>query len=249
MTLVKLERDVRILKIYAAMVTVVAAVSGAAAFKFADHKQKFEEIDVERINIVEKDGKLKLVISNNERQHPGALDGKTIPRHGARGPGLLFFNERGDECGGLTFDGNQKEGHTEAASLTFDQFRQDQTVGLQYIEENGERFAGLRVWDRPESSLWETVEKLEAIRKMSDGPEKTAALKRLREAEGRGEFGATRIVVGKGRDKAAMIMLADAKGKPRIRLAVDAIGNPRLEFLDEAGKVTCRLPDDRNKTR
>jgi hypothetical protein len=30
-------------------------------------KQKFAEIDVERINIVEKDGKLRMVISNQDR--------------------------------------------------------------------------------------------------------------------------------------------------------------------------------------
>jgi len=42
---------------------------------------------------------------------------------------------------------------------------------------------------------------------------------------------------------AATIVLSDAQGKPRLRLAVDADGNPRLEFLDETGKVTARIPE------
>lgn len=57
--------------------------------------QKFEEIDVERINVVEKDGKVKMVISNAARQHPGAVDGKLIPREQGRAAGMIFFNERG----------------------------------------------------------------------------------------------------------------------------------------------------------
>ena len=48
---------------------------------------------------------------------------------------MLFFNEKGDECGGLSFDGNQKDGAANAgALLAFDRFRQDQTVGIQYGE-------------------------------------------------------------------------------------------------------------------
>jgi len=69
-------------------------------------RQKFDEIDVERINIVEKDGKLRIVISNRERQHPGIIDGKLIPRPNGRAPGMIFFNHKGDESGGLIFDEN-----------------------------------------------------------------------------------------------------------------------------------------------
>ena len=68
-------------------------------------------ISVERINIVEKDGKLRMVISNRARQHPGVLDGKVMPRPNGRPPGMIFFNHRGDEAGGLIFDENGGNGH------------------------------------------------------------------------------------------------------------------------------------------
>src|SRR5262245_11401030 len=87
----KLERDVRFLKIYAAVATLLCAVFVLAAFAQA-RNQKFDEIDVERINIVERDGKLRMVISNRDRQHPGISDGKLIPRPNGRPPGMLFFN-------------------------------------------------------------------------------------------------------------------------------------------------------------
>ncbi|MEK6322546.1 MAG: hypothetical protein AABN33_12795 [Acidobacteriota bacterium] len=233
----KLEKEIRFLKVYAVVTTLLFGVLVFSAFQQANQKTKFTEIDVERINIIEKDGKLKMVISNSERQHPGIVDGKTLSRK--RPPGMLFFNEKGDECGGLGFDGNQKDGKANAgALLAFDRFRQDQTVGIQYGEANGQYFAGLRVWDRPDTSLGPVIEKLVAIEKMSEGPEKTAAMKELREMPG----GAERVMVGRDREQAAVVRLSDANGKPRIKLSVDVAGLPKLEFLDETGKVTYSLP-------
>jgi len=245
MTMNRLEKEVRFLKMYAVVMTLLFGVLALAAFRQADQRTKFAEIDVERINIVEKDGRLKMVISNSERQHPGVVDGKMLSRK--RPAGMLFFNERGDECGGLTFEGNLKDGKAGAsASLTFDKFRNDQTVGIQHLEgDKGQYYAGLRVWDRPDTSLGPVIEKLAAIEKMSDGPEKTAAMQELRAIPG----GAERVMVGRDREKAAVIRLSDAKGKPRIRLSVDAMGAARLEFLDDAGKVTYSLPQESKADR
>jgi hypothetical protein len=235
----KLQRDVRLLKAYALSATLLVGVLILAGFSQANQRTKFTEIDVERINIVEKDGKLKMVISNSERQHPGVIDGRTLAR--ARPAGMLFFNEKGDECGGLSFNGNQKDGQTNAgALLAFDRFRQDQTVAIQYGESNGLYSAGLRVWDRPDTSLGEVVDKLQAIEKMADGPEKTQAQQKLREMAGAGV--AQRVFVGKTREKAAALTLSDPQGRPRLLLMVDAQGAPKLEFLDEKGAVVQRLP-------
>lgn len=233
----KLQRDVRLLKAYAISSTLLLGVFIFAGFGQASQQTRFAEIAVERINVVEQDGKLKMVISNGERQHPGVVDGKTLAR--ARPPGILFFNEKGDECGGLSFNGDQKDGQANASALlAFDRFRQDQTVGIQYGESNGQYSAGLRVWDRPDTSLGLVIDKLAAIGKMSEGPAKTAAMKELRETAG----GAERVMVGRDREQAAVVRLADAQGRPRLKLAVDAAGAPRLEFLDEKGAVVHRLP-------
>ncbi len=230
----KLQRDVRLLKAYALVVTLLLGVLAFAGFGQANQKTKFTEIDVERINIVEKDGKLKLVISNGERQHPGVIDGRMLSRK--RPPGLLFFNDRGDECGGLSFNGDQKDGKGNAGGLlAFDRFNQDQTVAIQYSEGNGQYSAGLRVWDRPDTSLGEVVDKMQAIEKMSNGEEKTQAMQKLRETAGVGA--AQRVFVGKTREKAAALTLADPQGRTRVVLLVDAQGVPKLEFLDEKGAV------------
>src|SRR5262249_29060340 len=88
MTMSKLEKEVRFLKIYAVVTTLLFGVLAFSAFQQASQKMKFSEIDVERLNIVEKDGKLKMVISNSERQHPGIVDGKMLSRK--RPPGIIF---------------------------------------------------------------------------------------------------------------------------------------------------------------
>lgn len=233
----KLQYEVRLLKAYSILMTILLGVIAFSVAGRADQKNKFEEIDVERINIVEKDGKLKLVISNGERQHPGVIDGRTFPRK--RPPGLLFFNDKGDECGGLSFSGEQKDGKGDAgALLAFDRFRQDQTVGIEYGESDGQYYAGLRVWERPETSLVPLIDRLGEIRQMPDGPEKNSAMQKFRETAG----GAERVMVGRDRQQAAVVRLSDMKGKTRIKLSVDAAGAAKLEFLDETGKVTYSLP-------
>ena len=49
----QIRRELRLLKGYAIVVTVLLGTLSLAAFRQSAHKDKFTEIDVERINIVE----------------------------------------------------------------------------------------------------------------------------------------------------------------------------------------------------
>ena len=233
-----LERDVFLLKLYAAAATFVCSALLLTGFRSAPQERtKFTEIDVERINVVEKDGRLRLVISNRERQHHGVVDGVTLPRPNGRPPGIIFFNHQGNEAGGLVVDENGGQGHF--LSLTFDKSRQDQTIGLQHLEsDNGSYFAGVKIWDRPHNSLADVVRMYERVQQMPDGTARSAAMDTVRAQA----FGPERIIIGRQRDRSATIELADAQGKPRIRLLVSDVGNPRLEFLDANGAVVESLP-------
>ncbi|HTJ49261.1 MAG TPA: hypothetical protein VL443_07370, partial [Cyclobacteriaceae bacterium] len=94
----KLLREVRILKWYAAGLTLVLLFLLGNLFLQKEKHLAISELDVERINVVENNGELKMVISNKQRQHPGMLNGKTLqPRE--RDAGIIFFNSSGDECG------------------------------------------------------------------------------------------------------------------------------------------------------
>src|SRR5258708_1409523 len=104
----QIRRELRLLKGYAILVTAIFGALSLAAFKQSSQKTKFTEIDVERINIVEPDGKLRLVISNRPRSIGPIYKGKPFGYPGGGRPGLIFFNDEGTENGGLTFTGKKE---------------------------------------------------------------------------------------------------------------------------------------------
>ena len=125
------------------------------------------------------------------------------------------------------------------AQLSFDKIRNDQTIAIRHLEGENDRYlAALQVWDQPNTSLGPVIEKMAAIEKMSDGPEKSAAENELRAMP----HGVERVTVGRDRDSVAMLRFSDAKGRARIKLWVDASGTAKLEFFDEAGQVTRSFP-------
>jgi hypothetical protein len=241
----KLEKEVRFLKMYAIVATLCCLTLIASAFTLQSRKQKFEEIDVERINIVEKDGKLRMVISNQERQHPGIVNGKVIERKGPRPPGMIFFNHLGDEMGGMIFGENGPNGHF--GSLTWDKVRNDQTIGFRHLEgDNGTSQTGLEVWQQPNLPSDVVNAKYEAASKITDENARKAAIQAMID---NGELTTYRLFLGKRRDNSTMLLMSDIKGKPRIRMQVAPDGAPKLEFLDEAGKVIYSLPNPPSATK
>jgi hypothetical protein len=234
-----LRRQLWFLRAYAVATSILLAVITAAAFRQAA-PQKFSEIAVERINVVDADGTLRMVISNKDRMHPGVMDGVTIdrPRPVA---GMLFFNDQGDEVGGLTYTGAERDGRRQAnAGIMFDQLKQDQTIGFSYSESNGRRTAGLQVWDRSDAPLSDLIRKLNEANRIEDASDRARAIAAIR-AEA--PPGPRRVFVGRNADRTALVALSDAEGRPRLTIAVDAAGNARIEFLDDAGRIVARIPE------
>jgi hypothetical protein len=235
----RLRTRLRVLEVYAVVSGSVFLVLATAAWRQAAGTTRFEEVTVQRLNVVDANGTLRLVISNKDRMHPGVLDGKTInrPRPVA---GLLFFNDEGDEVGGLTFTGQEQDGRRRAnAGMMFDQLKQDQTVGIEYSESNGQRTAGLSVWDRPDTRLSEVIVKLNEANAIQDPAARDAAVRAVRASA---PAAPRRLFVGKTADRSAGVTIADAQGKTRLTIKVDADGKAAIEFLDAEGKVIQRLP-------
>ena len=76
----RIRRDLRLLQAYSLLSFFALVVVAVAAFSPASAQQKFAEISVERLNVVDANGTLRLVISNKDRMHPGVMDGVTINR-------------------------------------------------------------------------------------------------------------------------------------------------------------------------
>lgn len=213
---------------YAALMTLAfgwAALGGAAKAP-----PTLGEINVEKINVRERDGTLRMVIAGRDRIG-GIIQGDREWPHPSRTQaGIIFYNDEGTENGGLVFDGRLNNGKpTNSGSLTFDRWRQDQTIQMRSIEDGPLKTAGFVVNDRPDRPLeWDRVER---IRAMPEGPAKEAAY----EAAGFGN--AERAYLGSRADRSSELALRDAAGRPRLVLRVGADGASSIRFLDEQGRV------------
>jgi hypothetical protein len=217
----------------AAVVGGLAATNAVSSPKLA----KLHTIDVQRINVREPDGTLRMVFANTDRMPGIIIKGKEWRHASRRGAGVLFFNDEGTENGGFGFSGSKDKNGvvSSGGNIAFDQYMQDQVLVLNQQEHAGRRSAGLQVNDRPDHPM--DIALFSRIEDMPDGPEKAAQIKTLRDA---GEGGANRVFLGKDGTTSA-VTLNDAKGKPRLMLSVDAAGVSKVAFLDEAGKTVRTL--------
>ncbi|GGA74452.1 hypothetical protein [Ornithinibacillus halotolerans] len=210
----------------------------------ATNKGKFTELNVEKLNIVDKDGTIKMTLFNKENIPPLIMDGKDIlPGHRQSDPisGIMFYNGIGEECGGLIFGSEvDEEGNVfTGGSLTFDQYKQDQVVQMHFSEDKGESVYGFSIYDRPKVSLSQLVEKQATIEKSNLSEEvKSEEIDKLYEGN------AQRAFMGKDKEGNVKVQLMDSKGTPRIRMVVDNNDVPRMEFLNEKGEVMYKLPPE-----
>jgi hypothetical protein len=140
---------IKLLAIYSSVVTTVLTglvLAGSVAAK----PQSFDEIDVRRINIREPDGTLRMVISNRARLPGVVAAGKEHPPVDRPFAGMLFYNDEGDENGGLVFSGRRDANGDVADSggmLTFDRYAGKQIVQLAGVHDAKNHIVGLVVSD------------------------------------------------------------------------------------------------------
>lgn len=223
----------RALGAYAGVVTLalIWTVVGGATLSQTATNARFSTIDVERINVREPDGTLRMTMAGAARMPGIIIEGRERPHPNRPEAGMIFFNREGTENGGLVFDGARVDGKpTNGGSLTFDRWQQDQTLQLLSEEDGADRRSGVMITDRPDAPIdWDRVEQ---IRKMPAGPARDAAF-----AE-QGKGIAQRAWLGRQVDGTSQLVLRDAAGKARLRLEVTAAGASSIVFLNEAGAVT-----------
>lgn len=226
----------RLLLVYSGVLTVVLCavlLSGATSSK----KSSFDEIDVKRINLVEPDGTLRMVIAD-KAHFPGLIvKGKEYP-HDRSTAGMLFFNDEGTENGGLIFGGmKDKAGKPQSwGHLSFDRYMGDQELVLNYEEADGQQHGGLSLVDQPDVPMERVTAAL-----LLPPDQRKANLAELFSGKNKSE---TRVYLGNTTDRSAVLELKDAEGRDRIRMIVSADGKPFLQFLDELGKVIVQYPKE-----
>lgn len=226
----KIPTNQKFLAIYSGVLTIAFAVTIFSGFTTSRAKSSFDEITVHRINVVEPDGTVRLIISD-KAEFPGMIikNKQVDSRPDRRTAGMLFFNDEGTENGGLIFGGNKEPNGTETSygHLSFDRYAQDQVMTIEADQEGARRRSGISIDDRPD---WPITDLVNLPRSQW-----------MKFAKSH-EMGHQRIYLGRTPDKAASLTLKDVQGHPRIVIRVAANGTPSLQFLDANGKVVSELP-------
>lgn len=199
-----------------------------------------DELTVKRINIVEDDGTLRLVIGNSTMGRTAAMRGRHVD-HPGRAPmaGLLFVNDEGTECGGLGFAGRRGDDGAKVqwGYFTFDDYEQNECFRLGYGREGGRTEKFLEFSDQPEWSLADMIDELEGL----DADAAAAVQDRyFGEVDG---LGRSRLRLAREEDGSVRLVLRDSRGRDRLRFIVPADGEPVLEMLDADGVPRSLVPD------
>ncbi len=210
---------------------------------------KYRELTAERINIVNQDGTPVMVISNKQRIAGPVIGGKKYPVSTSEGreymAGIIFFNETGDEMGGLVFNSFKMPNGRIAGigHLSFDRFNDNQTISLEYNENRNGVKSGLAFFDRPgDGSFKKSLDLIEEANQKTTSPERLTSIKdSLKHLNQTNKLGAQRVFIG-SKNEIAQLELKDNRGVVKGRFYVNAKGEAKLEFLNEKGEVIQEFP-------
>lgn len=208
----------KLLIAYSTVVTTLLAaftLAGSLAARGQDRVQQIDELDVHRINVRERDGTLRMVISNHERLPGVIVRGKENPRKDRPYAGMLFYNDEGTETGGLVFGGRRNangEVVDAGVALSFDRYgASSQFVQLAGVQDSKNHIVGLTISE---------TESTGNRRRLFIGHDKEGvASVSLMDRDGR-----KRIVLEVTPDGAPSISFLDADGK-----VVNQLGPTRLQ--------------------
>ena len=210
-----------------ATVFALLLVSFVAAFGSGRRTARFDEITVGQINIVDSEGRTRVILAGG---YPPCREDLA---------GLIFINQEGVEAGGLVYTGTRDtaEGVEAGAILTFDQFDNDQIVALSYDQSGDQKRQGLTIQDRPDTLSDRVKEAYRAVDGASSPEERDSLVNFHLSRIPQQEFVSRRLFVGRSWNRASLVTLSDPNGKPRLRLEVDSLGAASISFLDEEGEV------------
>ena len=139
----KLFLSKRFLMIYAGASTLLLL---SILFSFLPPKEIEKELTVQRLNIVDENGKNVLVLSNKSLIPDPVLGGKTFKRAVDAG-GIILYKESGDETGGIAMSETDETG---LRAMVLD-YNNTDAIGLVVREDHdktGDYSAGLMINDR-----------------------------------------------------------------------------------------------------
>jgi hypothetical protein len=184
---------------------------GVAESKGATVSARFDTVSVRRLDIVDENGRTRLLLGNSSRFPDFEFHGRKFKRSIKDAAGMVFFDGNGEENGGLVF---AKLGDDDIANLTFD-FTYQPTDGIRIIKResvDGKNWsAGFNILDRRPYTPGQ-LESSQGVQRISLEDD----------------------------NQDARLIISDAEGHPRIRIGVDKAGQPSIEMLNTEGRPTYR---------
>jgi len=171
----------------------------------------FDTLTVQRINVVDPDGKMRLIIANSARLPGATKNGKAYPRSINNAAGFLFMDTKGDETGGAA---TAKLRDNDTAAFIFDYMYQPTD--------------GIRMWrqESDDGARWRASLDIYDRRPYTG-------------AAGESSQGVQRIALADENQNAELV-ISDVQGRPRIRIGVDKGGTPTIAMLNPEGKEIYR---------
>jgi hypothetical protein len=240
----------QLVRLWTAVVLLAVLWLGTAAWLLLRTPSMPPVLAVERLEIVEPDGSLALVMANSQRPAGGTIDGQILmqgqeeERKGI--PSIIFFDGKGDEVGGMLFGVRETpNGFSATRHFSLDAYGQDQTVVMAHYQSPAGSTSGLTVSDRPSHSLLDALAQL-GLAPGATRPQLTAAIEAIpeeeRAARRRALFGTTRAFFGSAATGEATLTLRDGQGRQRIIIEAPEDGEPSIRILDAEGNTVLRLP-------
>ena len=161
--MIKIPSSHRFLVIYSGCLTIMFAVTILCGFSELQKMKRFDEITVHRINIVEPDGTIRMVLTNKDAAPGVYIKNKEYAHETRHTAGLLFFDDEGTEDGGLIY-GLTKDhnGHVTESNvhLSFDKYMQDQIFTIEAGKDENKDFSELTMQDRGDYSILAQMKKI-----------------------------------------------------------------------------------------
>ncbi len=201
----------RLLLLYNAIVTSALILLLCTGFGPGRKSATFDAIRVQRIDVVEPNGRLRMAISNHAKLPGIIVKGKEKPFDRPQA-GMIFYNDEGTENGGLIFGGrtdDQGQVVDAGGSLSFDKYGANQVVQLLGVEDSQDRLAGLSVTD----SI-------------------TGTDTRRRIWVGRGDDGIAKIALSDGNGIKRLVLQVTGAGEASVSF-LDDKGNVQRQLLPE----------------
>jgi len=196
-------------------------------------------ITVHRINVIDREGKLAMVLADHDDFPLPIVNGTPVKRmSGNDTNGIVFYNQLGNEQGALAWSGRISNDGTfsSGATLSYDSVKTDQLLQVDDADNNGHQNAYVTGWNQPDQT---TPGYRRSLREWAAAT--TDAQKRAIHLKYPQSRYYERFFFGYD-DTQSRVTLHDAKGKPRINMFVTNDGQAKLQFLDADGKVVYQLP-------